>query len=71
VDDRHAAAIEEMTQALMGTMGKAKPNMLVSFPVTRCALRMRMLMRICAYDFFVVEAAVAGFHGALNQVKPD
>lgn len=30
VDDRHAAAIEEMTQSLMGAMGKAKPAMLVS-----------------------------------------
>ncbi|TEB34188.1 hypothetical protein FA13DRAFT_1729669 [Coprinellus micaceus] len=33
VDDRHAAAIEEMTQALMGAMGKAKPNMLLKQPL--------------------------------------
>ncbi|KAF6764293.1 nucleoporin nup189 [Ephemerocybe angulata] len=33
VDDRHAAAIEEMTQSLLSVMGKAKPAMLLKQPL--------------------------------------
>ncbi|KAG2008335.1 nucleoporin nup189 [Coprinopsis cinerea AmutBmut pab1-1] len=33
VDDRHAAAIEEMTQGLLHVMGKAKPSMLLKQPI--------------------------------------
>ena len=40
-DDRHAAAIEEMTQRLLAVVGKARPGTLVSFliscSVKRCA----------------------------------
>lgn len=59
-----------MTQGLMGVMGKAKPSMLVSSPISCCGAEggdaHEKPCVIC-----VAETAVVGFHGAFDQVKPD